>query len=137
MLPEEVSMKSYKKVLPTFIITILSSIAAIVVLGVQQPSSTQNKQNNKDGTEFKNQFPVADCEATETVDSDRLSKRRRISRKFNKAIEPLNENTDTIVSSEHWATNLPSLPVPQSDVIIVGSIEEAKAYPAEDKSSVY
>ncbi len=130
-------MKSYKKVLPTFIITILSGVAAIVVLGVQQPSTTQNKQNNKDDTEFRNQFPVADYEATEPVDPDRLSKRRRISRKFNKAIEPLNENTDTIVSFEHWATNLPALPVPQSDVIVVGSVESAKAYLAEDKSSVY
>lgn len=76
-------------------------------------------------------------------DSDHLSreKRKQRNKKHNAGVgQPLrepkqNEAYDGVISESH--ASLPSIPVSQSDVVLVGVVKSAKAYLSEDRDSVY
>ena len=96
----------------------------------------QNKQRNPGKDDFESQFPVADYQPRATSSESR-EKREARNRRFKGEPGDINENSEVILSTRHWAEGLSGLPVGQSQAIIVGQVSDSKAFLTDDKSGVY
>lgn len=120
-------------------------LAAIAALGIATGSTPWMQQENvkrspleeRERKEFEKQFPIVDKNKPEPADPEGRATRWAISKKYNKAIQRLDERVDTIVLGFHSAGALPALPAAQSKVIVVGEVTKAQAYLSEDESGVY
>lgn len=93
----------------------------------------------QDQTE-ESRLPVANFDATEPVDPEEKAKRRARSKHYNRQnSRPISEAPYSFerISSTYWWKDLPSIPVLQSDVILVGEVVDANAHLSEDKTGVY
>lgn len=118
-----------------FTLSIAGGVAARRVL--MQGGAPAARQQKFDKAEFESQFPIVDFDAPEVGDSAELTKRRNISKKFDKAIAPINTHADTIFDTTDWETGLPAMPVAQSQLIVLGEVIDAQAHLSDDKTGIY
>jgi hypothetical protein len=112
-----------------FLLTYLSQAAA-----TQQ--STLIQSGNKQSTIDENQFPIAEEAAPEPAtqaERDRKTEKEKKYRRYKDTIGP----GVTATGHEAWPPGFPTLPVAQSDAVVIGEVTDAKAYVTTDKDSVY
>lgn len=125
-------MRTNKKlVLPSFV---LAAIAFSAVLAFQGRASL-NAPKHEQQDDFSN-YPIADADAPDPKDAKEILKRRAKNKKYR---EYKNRVGPGFKSYEiyHWPPGFPTLPVTQSDAVIIGEVTAASAHLTEDKSSVY
>lgn len=100
-------------------------------------SDKQKAGKGESKQDFESQFPLVDHESPEPTDPEHRARRRAKGEKHNKAVIPLDEESDGIVSTRDWEVGLPALPVEQSQAIVVGRVQDAQAFLSTDKTAVY
>lgn len=142
-------MRTFQKIfLPLITVTIIT--AAAVTTSQVQTQSTQpqappqnppRRFSRDEKAEYESQFPVADYESAEPEDSNEGRKRRARNRRHNgQGLVAKPENSGEgreITRIDDWEMNLPTLPVAQSDLVVLGEVTDARAYLSEDKQGVY
>jgi hypothetical protein len=112
--------------------------AAVFMSGAPAQDETPPGQQQKlDKAEFESQFPLTDKNKPEPADPQERAKRRAVGKKYDNAIQPVDERADTVVLGSHWASGLQALPVSQSQAIIVGEVTGAEAHLSNDQTGVY
>jgi len=116
-------------------------MALIAIVELRSQGQGNNNSNSADkqqqGREFESQFPIANLKDTNTLTHAEREKRRKKSRRYDGYKNAIGENIKIITSSRHWAVGLPALPVLQSDAVVIGSIENAKAFITDECAAVY
>jgi hypothetical protein len=86
-----------------------------------------------------NDFPVVDFSQSLLTEEDNIERKEK-SKYFNKSngrkIEE-NKKILEVTEAESWIESLPAIPVDKSDIILVGTINDSRAYLSEDKTNVY
>ena len=68
----------------------------------------------------------------------RVKQEARFNRYNHRAPEPLGEFASVVFEiSTHWSIGLPSLPVAQSDTVVLGSVTDAQAHLSSDRAGLY
>lgn len=104
--------------------------------GKQQPKEESYKQR----LEFESQFPVVDYDAPESADPEKRAKRKIKNKRYDKLDFGINDPTPNIgrTSIENdWALHVTPLPAGQSEVVVVGDVQEAETHLSVDKSGIY
>jgi hypothetical protein len=83
-----------------------------------------------------NQIPIADASEPESKDPVKIAKRKAKSKKY----DQYNDIGPGISAGQrvyHWPPGFPTLPISQSDAVVIGDITDASATLTEDKAAVY
>ncbi len=84
--------------------------------------------------------PIADYEDSNSNGVNKGDNRKIKGKRYDNAsvLSPdSTSNVGEIISSAHWTRGLSEFPVEQSDLVIVGKIENSKAYLSNDRKGVY
>ncbi|HEX8070030.1 MAG TPA: hypothetical protein VF546_08780 [Pyrinomonadaceae bacterium] len=125
----------------------LFSLSLFIVVGVAIALATFNGSVRKNPNRLRqvaqqennaNSMPVVDYEATEHIipgDTKRQSKNKH----YDDASFVLKGPTEggTATRFDDWELGLAPLPAQQSDVVVLGTITDARAYLSADKTGVY
>jgi hypothetical protein len=112
-----------------------------VIVGVALVSSKQNALISfaQDPPE-ELALPIADYNAPEPTGLEERAKRQARNKRYDhhsgEAIREAPYPVERIWSA-HWASDLPTIPVSQSDVILIGTVVDSQAYLSDDKTGVY
>lgn len=131
-------MRKLKWLIPLILGLLVVAIASAMSGRLDNKAPAQQEQPVN--SEFENQFPIVDYEVPDTLSPEARAERQSKSAKYNKAPIPLNPDVrenDQILSTLDWETGLPALPVTESNVIVIGQINNARAYLSNDKTAVY
>ncbi len=128
-----------KKSSRTFSIGLLLVIASTLLIAATIAGRAQYSAAIQ-GSGADSALPVANYEAAEPVDPIERAKRRaknnRYDRQSSEVIKEAPYPLEAIWSS-YWSRGLPSIPVLQSDAIIIGEVVDAQAHLSNDKTGVY
>lgn len=138
-------MYTLRKIIPLLIVITGIGIAVATTSQVQTqktpPQAPPRRFDKAEKAEYESQFPVADYESAESEDPDKRQKRRARNRRHDGqglVGRPENSGEDReITRFDDWEVGLPTLPVAQSDVVVMGEVIDANAYLSDDKSGVY
>jgi hypothetical protein len=126
-------MKTFKRQPLLFVVAFAILMAgAIVTLRAQK----QKNQSPKETTDIEGQFPIVDFDSPEPTDIDKREKRRKKSKKYDKAIMEIDERADNISNFAKWGASSP-LPIDKSVAVVIGQIMGRAAYLSSDKTNVY
>jgi hypothetical protein len=123
-----------------FLIVLVSAVA-LTASGVFR-STGQGKvgQESEESIreKLKRQFPIVDSSEPEPSEPQERTKRQKRSKKYNTDKVP-NVGPQLVQSAQgyHWPADFKPIPVSASDVVVVGTISDARAHLSEDKNSVY
>lgn len=95
----------------------------------------QEQQKTKQQQDFSN-YPIADADAPDPTDEKKVLKRKTKSKKYREYKNHIGPGVGAY-EIYHWPPGFPTLPVAQSDAVIIGKVTDASAHLTEDKSSVY
>ncbi len=73
----------------------------------------------------------------ESSDPELRAKRLAKDKRYDGGKGNINENSEVIFSSRHWAEGLSALPVDKSDAIVLGRVNNAEAFVTSEKTAVY
>lgn len=129
-------MKNHKK--PVLMLLAICAAAIIAVAVSPLHNQVQDKKNNlpdseQQKIEFESQFPLVDYTMPESSDPKEHAK----AKKYDKSPIEIDESSDNITSSQHWANGLSALPVDRSDAVVLGEVIDAQAHLSNDKTGVY
>jgi len=119
------------------ILGVLIVVAGIV--SVTMSGQSQKALSKQTKTHRERQLPIVDfSEKLSSVGetSTQHSKASRYDRQSGQRIEEAYLISGRTWSS-HWARDLSALPFPQSDVVLIGSVMDAKAHLSNDKTGIY
>jgi hypothetical protein len=85
----------------------------------------------------ESQFPTAEAEAPEPPTPVERTKKNNKEKKYKKYRDTIGPGVTVASFPHHWPPGFPTLPVAQSDVVLIGEVSDAKAYVSGDKSTVY
>jgi len=127
--------------LGVFLFVTLAVVAtAVASLRIQDDKNSPPGGKPEENVHLR-KLPVADYEAPEPADPEQRSKRRAKSKTYNSKARwrrDLVLNVDLAAIRNEWDLGLESnLPASRSCAVVVGMVVEARAYLAEDKSTVY
>lgn len=121
---------------PALAITTIVLIVSGSFIATASSQQVQLKQQQSEAPNFDD-FPIVDFRANEPIEPNvkavRDAKARKYSRKYGGEI---NEELHQITTSD-WDLRLPALPVARSAAILVGTVVEAQAHLAPDKTAVF
>jgi hypothetical protein len=93
------------------------------------------------GETVEEHVPVAEYAAPEPSDAQERALRRlrghRFDKRDNQPLAELPPGVENLPLINHWDNNLPALPAAQSDLVVLGTITDDKAYLSPDKTGVY
>jgi hypothetical protein len=103
------------------------------------PSQTLIEQQKKKQDELRSQFPVVDYDETEITDKVKLAKRKEKNKHFDNKNLVNKDPTTRITEAARIVegADVPALTVAQSNLIVIGDVEDAQAHLSNDKSGVY
>jgi hypothetical protein len=129
-------MLRHKQLTPVFFLLLGSMLIAAIFI-YDQASSSRAQQTAVQERDAK--LPVVDFDAPESSDKEKRERRRKKGRKYDKADLPVNPSPEvrTTTSVSHWFYGMPSLPILQRDVIVLGEVADANAFLSPDKTGVY
>lgn len=91
----------------------------------------------------EDEWPVASFENSEQIDDKQRAEREAKSNHYNDsmfkvkgAVKSAREDF-TVILTEDWEEGISPLPIPQSDVVLIGTILDAKAFVSTDQTGVY
>lgn len=108
----------------------------VIVLGFRVPNAVKHP-GGRQGEADESQFPIADEAAPETHTPAERKKRADKEKKYEKYRDYIGPGVTVAVVSYHWPPGFSTLPVRQSDAVVIGEVGDAKAHLTEDKSTVY
>jgi hypothetical protein len=118
------------------LLTVISIFGAILVSTLRSQSyesGVPKHQRDKDLTErledFKRKLPVTDFEGQEPGNEK--------GKKYNREMGVADPNLVTVSDRWEWAPNISSLPVEESDAVILGKVTNAEAHLSSDKTGIY
>jgi hypothetical protein len=82
-------------------------------------------------------FPMTDFPGTPARDPKEREKRQDKGKKYNRPETAIDARLITVSDTYHWDANLPSLPVNQSDAVILGKVTAAEAHLSSNKTGIY
>ncbi len=119
----------------------------VVVVGIavfsmsgQSPKQTAKESPSQKGLTRQRQLPIADFSEQEQIGRNvSLKQKVKASRYDKQSSQPIEESSSVVgrIWSSHWSKGIPALPFHQSDVVIIGSVMDAKAYLSNDKTGVF
>jgi len=86
---------------------------------------------------LKKKFPMVDSFEPESPDPQERAKRQKRGKKYNAKFPNVGDGLVQAAEGYHWPTDFKPIPVSASDVVVVGTISDARAHLSEDKNSVY
>src|SRR5215211_7241413 len=105
-------MPHFNRTIPVLLILlVVITITAIAAWSGQEQSPPLSKEQRRH--EFESQFPIADYSTPEPADPNERAKRKTKGKKHDKSIMAVSPLFEVSTTSEHWASNLPALPVAQ------------------------
>jgi len=86
---------------------------------------------------LKKRFPIVDSSEPEPTDPQERANRLKRSKKYNDQWASVGPELVQSAQGYHWPADFKAIPVSASDVVVVGTISDARAHVSEDKNSVY
>lgn len=147
----DISMKNNRRNWIVVVVVVVATIAN--VLGSLRSSNSQEslEQTNQaqktpprkqqDRVEFESQFPIADYDPLEEFDSEKKTKRKFKSERYDKRPAlvtdelPIDEGEESMLIA-HF-DSIAGLPAKESEIVIVGEVLDAQAYVSNNKKMVY
>jgi hypothetical protein len=122
------------KILGLFVI--VAGIIAFTMAGQSQKSLPASKQM----AHRQRQLPIVDSSEKQSTDENVLSKQKAKANRYDRqSSQPIEEAY--LISGRtwttHWYKDLSALPFPQSDVVLIGGVMDAKAHLSNDKTGIY
>lgn len=108
--------------------------SAVVLRGREQAAETPTEQ------EVLEQLPIVEAFTPEVTDPEiRIKRQRKNARHDNLGTSEITEAPYPInvVSHAHWWQGLAALPFAESDVVLLGEINDSHAYLSNDRTGVY
>lgn len=126
-------MRTHKSYLWLLLITFCLAVATATAT-LRSKNVSPDKQKQQEET---NQIPVTDASEPDPKDPVKLAKRKAKSKKYAQYKENIGPGITVASQVYHWPPAFPTLPVSQSDAVVIGDITSATATITEDKTSVY
>lgn len=104
---------------------------------VSQPVKDQQKSQREKMAEMENRLPIADYNEPDPTDPKILQTRREKGLKYDKPEVTVDEYSELVVGSSHWASGMLAFPVNQSTAIVIGTVTDAQARMSNNKKGVY
>ena len=104
-------------------------IAGRVKVGQESQESVKDR--------VKVRYPIADSLESEPSDPKERAKRLKRSKRYNGKTTVVGPQLVQSSEGYNWPEDFKAIPVSASDVIVVGTISEAKAHLSQDRNSVY
>jgi hypothetical protein len=82
-------------------------------------------------------FPATDYAVTAQADPKERAKRDAKGKKYNRSETAIDPHLVTVSDIYYWDAGMPSLPVDQSDAVIIGEVTAAEAHLSSDKTGIY
>lgn len=136
-------MTTHKRSLWTLltITTIFGAILVSTLRSQSYESGAPKHQRDKDLQEriedFKRKLPVADSEGKEPANEKERARRKEKGKKYNRETSVVDPNLVTVSDRWDWDANMSSLPVEESDAVIIGKVTNAEAHLSSDKTGIY
>jgi hypothetical protein len=127
----------------------IAAMAVFVLLASrQEQAASQSRQklererlkaDIEKETRNREALPRAEYAAPEPQDPALRQLRKARGKRYRRGtpLEKLREDVTEITSVSHEMLDIPGLPVVQSDLVVVGTITDARGYVTEDKSAAY
>lgn len=117
------------------LLMIVAGIIAFTMAGQSQKAPVAKEKVHRE-----RQLPIVDfCEAPPT-DPNIFSKQKAKANRYDRqSSQPIKEAylVEGRIWNAHWYRDLSALPFPQSDIVIIGGVTDAKAYLSNDKTGIY
>jgi hypothetical protein len=108
----------------------------VIVLGLRTTTSGIRNAGQQD-TIDESQFPIAgEAEPGPSTPAERTKKRAK-EKKYQRYKDKIGDGVTIGMMHDHWPPGFTTLPVAQSDAVVIGEVSNAKAYLTDDKSAVY
>jgi hypothetical protein len=111
------------------------SAASYSVMGRKPITLIQS--GDKQSTIDENQFPIAEEAAPEPATQAERDKKNKKEKKYGRYKDTIGPGVTLATKYYQWPQGFPTLPVAQSDAVVIGEVTDAKAYVTTDKDSVY
>lgn len=114
---------------------IVAGIIAFTMAGQGQKSPPLKEKIHRE-----RQLPIVDFSEKRSTDANELSKRKAKANRYDRSSSQVIEeayNIDGRVFGSDWSRDLSALPFPQSDVVLIGGVMDAKAHLSNDKTGIY
>jgi hypothetical protein len=108
----------------------------VVVAGLRDPDSAARHAPQENAAD-ESQFPIAEETAPGLATSAERIKKNKKEKKYGKYKDTIGPGVTVASVHYHWPPGFPTLPVGQSDAVILGEVTDTKAYVTDDKSTVY
>lgn len=128
-----------------FVAVLLTAVFVFAQSGQQQkkpapPQDSETQDALAKAQESRRSFPSVDYEESEPVDAVQKARRKEKQKRydgFHQVIKNPDPNDAEIAVLFDGVRQLPALPLTESDVILVGVVQEAQAHLSDNKKNVY
>ncbi|MFZ0064292.1 MAG: hypothetical protein WAL47_19845 [Pyrinomonadaceae bacterium] len=117
------------------LLVIVAGIIAFTMAGQSQKAPAAKEKVHRE-----RQLPIVDFCQTPATDPNIFSKQRAKANRYDRqSSQPIKEAylVEGRIWNSHWYKDLSALPFPQSDVVIIGGVTDAKAHLSNDKTGIY
>lgn len=122
-----------------FLLGLLLALALVSALAAMRPQKATSEQTaaERQFAKLDAELPIVDVSAPEPTDPKERAKREAKSKQYNRGRQNVGPETTVTTYFYDWPENFKALPVDESDVIIIGEINNGIAVLTTDKSTVY
>src|SRR6266404_8890020 len=120
-------------ILVVLLVVVLTGTAAIYRHDQVRSPGERQRSTAIDET----QFPIVDYTEPEPTDPVERAKKHAKGQKYNRPETAVDPRLITVSDIYYWDASMPSLPVAQSDAVIIGEVTRAEAHLSNDKTGVY
>lgn len=119
------------------ILLMLSVVLTIYAVAIGRKPTMVAQSDNKQSTIDESQFPIAEETAPEPPTLAERDKKNKKEKKYGRYKDTIGPGVTVGSLYYEWPQGFPTLPVAQSDAVVIGNIIDAKAYLTTDKNTVY
>src|SRR5882762_4297796 len=122
-----------------FLLVLSSAVAITATLAFRSKGQGKAGQESDESIreKLKKRFPIVDSSEPEPTDPQERAKRQKRSKKYNGQYPNVGPQLVQSEEGYHWPADFKPIPISASDVIILGTMSDARAHLSEDKNSVY
>lgn len=126
----------------SFIVFLVSGLILVPALRTQSqdvvPQVQQQRERVKQAQKVDtSDFPIVDYAGIEPADLKERAKREAKGKKYNRFESAFAPHLVSVSDRYDWDQNMPSLPVSDSDAVIIGRVTDAQAHLSSDKTGIY
>lgn len=125
-----------------FAITVTASLGVLSgrVQGSKSSNRATSRPKDREGSDFRNRFPVVDYEAETQVGEQEREERKNKSRRYDRSGLVRKDSSTEIEETVREVRGqgvIEAIPVGQSTAVIIGEVRASEAHLSNDKSGVY